>query len=99
MIYFRRIMKKLIRPAIIAVLSIFLLMSCAAIAFSTKAPVFNDTTGAAFLLQTTPTPPVEVDRSEVGSTDEIVIMGAVIVTIVLVPILLQRKAWAKKDQY
>ena len=99
MIYFRRIMKKLIRPAIIAVLSIFLLMSCAVIAFSTKAPVFNDTTGAAFLLQTTPSPPVDVDQSEVGSTDEIVIMGAVIVTIVLIPIILQRKAWAKKDQY
>jgi len=90
-------MNKLIRPAMIAVLSIFLLVSCAVIAYSTKAPVINNTTGAAFFVQTTPSPPVEEDRSEVGSTDEIVIMGAVIVTIVLIPILLQRKAWAKKD--
>lgn len=98
MIYFRRIMNKLIRPAIIAVLFIFLLMSCAVVAFSTKAPVINNATGASFFVQTTPTPLIEEDQSEVGSTDEIIFMGAVIVTIVLIPILLQRKAWAKQDQ-
>ena len=91
-------MNKFCRPVIIAVLSIFLLMSCAVIAFSTKTPEINNTTGAAFFLQTTPTPIIEEDQSEVGSTDEIVVMGAMIVTIVLIPILLQRKAWTRKDQ-
>ena len=91
-------MKKLIRPAIIASLIIFLALSCTMIAFSTKAPVINSSIGAAFFVQTTPAPPAEEDKSEVGSTDEIIVMGGVIVTIVLIPILLQRKAWMQKDQ-
>ena len=49
-------------------------------------------------MQITPTPLIEEDNSEVGSTDEIAIMGGVIAVIVLVPLLLQRKAWMKKDQ-
>jgi hypothetical protein len=48
---------------------------------------------AALYAQVTPTPPVE-DRSEVGSTDGIVLMGVIIVLIVVVPILLQRKSWS-----
>jgi hypothetical protein len=91
-------MNKLIRPIIIVVLSAFLVLSCAFVAFSSpKAPAINNLGAAAFFVQTTPTPPIEEDRSEVGSTDEIVILGGVIVIIVLVPILLQRKAWARKD--
>ena len=93
-----RHMEKLIRPAIILALTIFLALSCAMIAFSTKPPSLKNATGAALFMQTTPTPPIEADRSEVGSTDEIVVMGGVIAVIVLLPLLLQRKAWMKKDQ-
>ena len=50
-------------------------------------------------MQITPTPDIQQeDNSEVGSTDEIVIMGGVIAVIVLLPLLIQRKAWMKEDQ-
>jgi len=92
-------MKKLIRPAIIFALTIFLALSCAMIAFSTKPPIPKGSTGAALLMQITPTPDVQQeDNSEVGSTDEIVVMGGVIAVIVLLPLLFQRKAWMKEDQ-
>jgi hypothetical protein len=91
-------MKKLIRPAIIFALTIFLTLSCAMIAFSTKPPILKNSTGASLFVQTTPTPPIEEDRSEVGSTDEIVVMGGVIAVIVLLPLLLQRKGGMKTDQ-
>lgn len=91
-------MKKLIRPAIVFALTTFLALSCTLIAFSTKPPIPMGSTGAALLMQITPTPNVEEDNSEVGSTDEIVIMGGVIAAIVLLPLLLQRKAWMKEDQ-
>ena len=92
-------MNKLIRPAIILASAIFLTLACAVVAFSTKAPVLNNTTAAAFVLQVqeTPTPQVEEDNSEVGSTDEIVIMGGVIAAIVLLPLLLRREVWMKND--
>ncbi|HAV77668.1 MAG TPA: hypothetical protein DCX53_09985 [Anaerolineae bacterium] len=90
-------MNRLIRPAIVVALTIFLALSCTVIAFSTTPPAFKNGSGGAFFAQVTPTPPVEEDRSEVGSTDGIVVMGGVIVTIVLIPILLQRKAWMQKD--
>ena len=67
------------------------------IAFSTNYPTQNSTTGAALFLQTTPTPPVEEDQSEVGSTDGIIIMGGVIAALVLIPLLLQRKAWMQEE--
>ena len=91
-------MKKLIRPAIIFVLSIFLALSCTMIAFSTRPPIPKDSTGATLMMQITPTPNLEEDNSEVGSTDGIVIMGGVIAVIVLLPLLLQRKAWMKENQ-
>ena len=88
-------MKKLIYPTIIIMLIIFLAVSCSTVAFSAKHPVLNDAVNAALSLQTTPTPSVEKDQSEVGSTDGIVIMGGVIAAIVLIPLLLQRKAWTQ----
>lgn len=49
---------------------------------------------AAFYAQVvTSTPQVE-DASEIGSTDGIVLMGIIIVLLVIVPILLQRKSWS-----
>ncbi|MDX1379425.1 MAG: hypothetical protein R3307_11290 [Anaerolineales bacterium] len=86
-------MKNLIRPAILFTLAIFLALSCALIAFSTRPPDTGNPVGAALFVQTTATSQVEEDRSEVGSTDEIIIMGGVIAAIILIPILLQRKAW------
>lgn len=96
-------MNKLIRPAIIALSVIFLVLACTVVAFSAKAPLLNNTVGAAFMaqVQETPTPSVEVekeDNSEVGSTDEIVIMGGVIALIVLLPLLFRREAWIKNGK-
>jgi hypothetical protein len=51
-------------------------------------------TGASFFLQTSPTPQPEVDKSEVGSTDGITLMSFVIVAIIIIPIVLQRKYWS-----
>lgn len=48
---------------------------------------------AAFYSQVTSTPQVE-DASEIGSTDGIVLLGIIIVLLVVVPILLQRKSWS-----
>jgi hypothetical protein len=88
-------MKNLIRPAILFTLIIFVALSCTVIAFSTRPPVTSNPAGAALFVQITPTPTVEEDGSEVGSTDEIIVMGGVIVAIVLIPILLQRKVWVQ----
>ncbi|MCC6300215.1 MAG: hypothetical protein IT314_13030 [Anaerolineales bacterium] len=50
--------------------------------------------GAALVMQTTQTPEPE-DKSEIGSTDEIVAMGGLIALIVVVPILARYKYWAR----
>jgi len=97
MIYFCDHMKIKSDSKVVALLTIFLVLSCAMFAFSIKPAAPNKTSSAVLFVQTTPTPPVEVDHSEVGSTDEIIFMGFVIVMIVLFPILLQRKAWVQKD--
>jgi len=68
-------------------------------AFSTKHIASNDAASAVLFLQATPTPLVEEDQSEVGSTDGIVAMGGVIAVIILLPLLLQRKAWMQKERY
>ena|SRR3989304_2502637 len=52
---------------------------------------------AGIIIQTTVTPQQE-DRSEVGSTDEIVAMGGFIVLIIILPIILQRKNWMRLMQ-
>ncbi len=45
-----------------------------------------------FSCRTTPTPQTE-DRSVIGSTDQIVVMGGVISAIIIIPILAGRKSW------
>ena len=84
-------MKKLARPAITIVLSLTLALLSAAL--TSPAPVFPlpELSGAT-LLQTTPTPQAQ-DKSEIGSTDGIVLMGGIIVLIVFAPILISRKTW------
>ena len=66
------------------------------IAVQSSLPAFD--ARASFFLQTTPTPQPEgeKDRSEIGSTDGIVIMGFVIVLIVAIPILVRRKHWMRQ---
>jgi len=88
-------MNKLIRPAIILGISLLIAFASAAITYTAKIAGSGYSTTASILLQTTPTPKAEEDRSEVGSTDLIVVMGGVITLIVLVPVLVQRKAWMR----
>jgi len=90
-------MNKLIRPAIILGVSLLIALASAAITYTAKISGSGYSTTASILLQTTPTPKVEEDRSEVGSTDLIVVMGGVITLIVLIPVLVQRKAWMRAE--
>lgn len=92
MIYLISHMKRLIRPAIILGVSLTLALLSAALTQAVQPGGYGNLSAAAFFLQTTPTPE-QVDISEVGSTDGIVVMGFVIVAIVVLPILLRRKAW------
>jgi hypothetical protein len=86
-------MKRLIRPAIIILVGVALALMAAAVTRIIPPGSGVHLSAAALFFQTTPTP-TQVDRSEVGSTDGIVVMGFIIVTIVLLPILIRRKAWS-----
>ena len=97
MLYFNRLMKKIIRPAIILGISLMIALTSAAITYTEKISSLGYSTTASIFLQTTPTPQAEEDRSEVGSTDTIAVMGGVITLIVLIPILLQRKSWTQVE--
>ena len=97
MLYYERIMKKLIRPVIILGVSLLIALSSAAITYTAKISGSGYSTTASILLQTTPTPQVEEDRSEVGSTDLIVLMGGIITAIVLIPVLVQRRSWMRLE--
>jgi len=89
-------MKKLIRAAIVMGMCLLLGVFSSTITHAVQSPPsLRHTTGAALFLQITPSPQPEVDHSEVGSTDGIMIMGGVIALIVIVPILLKRKSWAR----
>lgn len=88
-------MRKLLRPFIILVISLLLALSCTGLTYPAGSYDLSNTTGAALFFQTTETPQPEEDKSEVGSTDGIVIMGGVITLIVLIPILARRKAWMR----
>jgi hypothetical protein len=85
-------MKKLIRPFLIIGLSLFLALFSTATTHSTQSATLPDLSDGSLFFQVTPTPQV-IDRSEIGSTDEIVIMGGVIMVIIFLPILLTRKSW------
>jgi len=85
-------MKKLVRPALMVGLSLFLALFSAALTCSAQTTPLANLSSASLFFQTTPTPQVQ-DQSEVGSTDEIVIMGGVIALIIFAPIFISRKAW------
>ena len=85
-------MKRLIPTIITIGLSLLLALLSAALTYSSPSQAQTAFPDSAYFLQTTPTPSQE-DRSEIGSTDEIVIMGGVIALIVIAPILIRRKSW------
>ena len=88
-------MKKFVRPLILLGIVLLIVLACTGLTRSVRSLSEVNTTGAAFLLQTTPTPQLEEDKSVVGSTDGIVIMGGIITLIVILPILARRKAWMR----
>ncbi len=90
-------MKRLIRPVLLLFLSLLIALFSMAITHIARRPGSALSTTAAYFLQVTPTPPVEEDRSVVGSTDGIVVMGGVIALIVLIPIFLRWKDWRPTD--
>jgi len=89
--------KKLLRPVIILLISSSMALISAAITYTAQIYGLQGTTRAALLIQTTPPTQVDQDRSEIGSTDETVVMGGVIATIVVIPILFKYKDWKKVE--
>lgn len=92
MCYIRKHMRRILRPLITTGLGLVLALSSAALTypapFSTQANPGSDS----IFLQATTTPQPE-DLTVIGSTDGIIVMGFVIALIILIPILLQRRAW------
>ena len=84
-------MNKPVRLSIIIGIGLVLLFS-AALSSLTPAPSPMNFRSAALYQSPTVTPQVE-DVSEIGSTDEIMVLGGIIVLIVIVPIFLYRKSW------
>jgi len=85
-------MKKLVRPATMIGLSLAIALFSAAVTYKAQASPLPNLSGATLSLQTTPTPQVQ-DNSKVGSTDQIVIMGGVLVLIIFIPIFINRRSW------
>lgn len=85
-------MKKYMRPIITVGLSLVLALFSAALTYSAPPAMSGNFTAAGMFLQPTATPTPQ-DLSEIGSTDGIVAMGFLIALIIIIPILLRRKAW------
>lgn len=90
-------MKRLIHPATLLVVSLFLVLFSVAFSRSitVQSAALTGNTGAALFFQTTATPESQEDRSEIGSTDGITLMSFAIVAIIIIPILLQKKHWSE----
>lgn len=97
MLYYCRTMKRFLRPVVLLSISLSIALLTTAITYTTGHRGSALSTTASYFLQATPAPPAEEDRTEVGSTDGIVVMGGVIVLIVLVPIIVKRKSWHMPD--
>ena len=85
-------MKKIARPLITLGIGLFLAFFSAALTYFPPLNTQSVISSAAFFSQTTPTPEQQ-DKSEIGSTDQIVVLGVAICIIVVLPILLRRKFW------
>ncbi len=89
-------MKKIIRPALILIISLTLALISAAFTntASRQSGKFAEFSNTAFAYQITATPLPKQDHSEVGSTDGVTIMSFIIVAIIVVPIIIKRKNWS-----
>ena len=91
-------MKKYSRRIAIVCLGLTLATAAAALTHSravqSSQPAIDDS--AAFFLQTTATPQPN-DQSEIGSTDEIVVMGFLIGLIIFIPIAARRRQWKRQS--
>jgi len=90
-IYLPKIMKIPVRLSLIIGIGLLLFFSAALSSLTRHAAPMN-VRSAALYQSPTSTPQVE-DVSEIGSTDEIMVLGGIIVLIVIVPIFLYRKSW------
>ena len=88
-------MKKLIRPALLVFISLSLVFISVAFKSSRSGQSYklSEYSKAALLFQTTATSQPQEDRSEIGSTDGILVMSFLIVAIIIIPIILKRKSW------
>jgi uncharacterized integral membrane protein len=75
---------------IFTLLLIALLLMLAMINFNAPAALAQSSYTNSATLQTTPTPPAD-DGSEIGSTDGILVMGIVIVLIVSLPLIFNKR--------
>ncbi len=87
-------MRKIVRSTIAISLSLLLAAISAALTYSAPLPIQGDFASGAFF-QATPTPQQE-GGSEIGSTNEIVVMGGLIIVIIITPIFLRRKSWMQQ---
>jgi hypothetical protein len=85
-------MKRFTPPLITIGLSLVLALLSAALTYSSPSYARMNFAASTFMLQSNPTVQQD-DRSEIGSTDEIVAMSGVISLIIILPILLKRKSW------
>jgi hypothetical protein len=89
-------MKKPVRLSIIIGIGLIVLFFSAALSSLTPPPMQVNFRSASFYQPPTTTPQVE-DVSEIGSTDEIIVLGGIIVLIVIVPIFIYRKSWMQSQ--
>jgi hypothetical protein len=86
-------MKRVTPPLITIGLSLLLALFSAALSYSGPSDAQRmSLPSGSFFTQGTPTP-TQQDKSVVGSTDQIVLMSAVISGIIVIPILMSRKSW------
>ena len=85
-------MKRLMPSLITLALSLVLALFTAALTYSAPSEARTNLAGGDFSLQAAP-PGQSGDRSVIGSTDQIVVMGAVISAIIIIPILTSRRSW------
>ncbi len=79
---------KINQPFGIAIVFIALMFAVFVANFNQPLVAAQNTSAAAIALQVTPTPtPTPQDASVIGSTDGIMLMGAVIAVIVIIPII------------
>lgn len=90
-------MKRLIRPTAILVIGLLVALLSAAVTHTGRTEGSGYSATTSYFLDTAPAQPLEDDQSVMGSTDGIVAMGGIIVLIILIPIVVQRKSWMRAE--